>query len=320
MPENVVLEQPLHVKGADQPKTSVSDQPAIQIVEPEAPSGPTPEEALAASRKAIQAAEDQTRAARQREQQTAAQLEQMRHSQQQDQTAVLTSAVEASTAERERHSHAWQAAMEAGDWSAAAKHNSDLAMATARLERASGELAMLKAGAKRQQDQPRQQDSVSRASQDWINSHPEFSRHRDALVLKHQELVNDGVQVDSPRYFRELDTEYGRLTEGGQRQQNGGRQVADRQQFDGAPPSRGGSGEGGQGHKVRTLLGDVYVRQVGEQRFIQIPQHIRADFDEGAKVVGMSVAEYADEQVKIAQERAAGGSGGLIQSEGNTYR
>ena len=318
MPEDVILEQPPHVRGSQETKP---EQPSVVISEDQPRSGPTPEEALEASRKAIQAAEEQARSSQQREQQAAAELARMQASQQQDQVAVLASAVEASTAEAERHSHAWQAAMEAGDWAAAAKHNSAMAMATAKLERASGELAMAKAGAEQRRSQPpRQQNGVSQASQNWINSHREFNRHRDALILKHQELLNDGVQADSPRYFRELDTEYDRLTGGGQTQERDmGGSRHQQQQFDGAPPSRG-SGGGSQAGVVRTLLGDVHVRTVNGQTFIQIPQQLRADFDEGAKVNRTSTAEYALEHVKAARERQAGGTGGLITSEGKDYR
>jgi hypothetical protein len=319
MSDELVLEQPSHVRS--QPEKN--DPPAVVLSEePTAKSGPTPEEALEASRKAIQAAEDQARTSQQREQQTSAELERMRASQQQDQVAVLSSAVEASTAERDRHSHAWQAAMEAGDWAAAAKHNSDMAMATARLERATGDLAMAKAGAEQRRGQPRQQqqNSISQASQNWINSHNQFNRHRDALLLKHQELLNDGIQADSPRYFRELDTEYDRLTGGGQQQERdmGGR-VSKPQQFDGGTPSRG-SGGGSQGGTVRTMLGDVHVRTVNGQTLIQIPPEHRELFNTGAKDCGMSVADYAMEQVTIAREIAAGGTGGLITSEGKNYK
>jgi hypothetical protein len=321
-------------QGGNPPNRQESQQqqrnqpPAVELVDEPARTGPTPEEALAASQKAIARAEESSRGAQQREQAAQQELARVRQSQQQDQAAVLASAVEASTAERDRHAHAWQSAMEAGDFPAASKHQADMMMATAKLERATGELAVVKAGAdqrQRQGGQPQQQQGVSTASQHWINSHKDFNSHKDALILKHQELINDGVVIESPRYFRELDAEYDRLTNNGQHAEGGAqRDMVDnrrqqQQHFDGASPSRGGAG-GTQGNTVQTLMGPVSVRVVNGQTMLQIPAHLRADFDEGAKVVGMSTADYAMEQVKIARERAAGGTGGLVGEEGKTYR
>ena len=90
-------------------------------------------------------------------------------------------------------------------------------------------------------------------------------------------------------------------------------------QFDGASPSRGGSGTANS-HTVQTMLGPVGVRQVNGEMLITIPSHIRELFNEGAKDCGMSVEAYAKDQIEIARERNAGGSGGLITSEGNIYK
>lgn len=326
MPPEAVLENepPTTKKPAE--RQAAAAGPVIEVVDEQANTSPSIEEALAASRRATEAAEQAQRNAQQQAQQSQAEITRLRQSQMQDQSAVLASAVEASTAERDRHAHAWQAAMEAGDFGAAAKHQSDMMLATSKLDRASGELAVLKAqGQQPQRQQPQtQQNGVSQASQNWINSHKEFNRHRDALILKHQELVNDGLVPDSPRYFRELDVEYNRLVgDGGN--QGGGQEVDRGRQFDGAPPSRGGGSGGGSDQSgragtVQTLLGPVGVRTTNGQTFLNIPAHLRPDFAEGAKVVGMSVEDYAMEQVNIARERAGGGTGGLISAEGQKYR
>lgn len=314
--------------GGDKP---AAKGPTIELEDDHpAANGPTAEEAMAASRKAISDAETTTRMARQQAQEAQAEVVRVRAGQQQDQAAVLASAVEASTAERDRHAQAWQAAMEAGDFQAAAGHNKDMAMATAKLERASGELAMVRAGADQRQRQSAaasaQQSAVSQATMNWVAAHKEFDRHRDALILKHKEILNDGVTVDSPRYFRELDVEYDRLTGGGGQQDmgSGDRQHPRQQHFDGAPPGRGNGGSTGGGSSqsgtVQTLLGPVNERRVNGQRFITIPAHLRPDFAEGAKVVGMSIEDYAADQIDIARERAGGGTGGLISGEGNKYK
>ena len=296
-------------------------KPEIELIEEPQHSGPTPEEALAKSREAVQRSEQAARDAQQRDQQAQAEIQRLRASQQQDQAAVLAGVVEAATAERDRSAHLWQQAMEAGDFPAAAKYNAELATASARLDRATADLAVSKAGAAQRQQQPQQQGqpAVSNRSQEWINSHPEFNRHRDALILKHQELVNDGVQADSPRYFRELDSEYDRLTGKGGDLAGGDRGMSDRS-FGGATPSRGSSSGGSSPNTVQTELGPVGVRVVKGQKLLSIPQHLREAFDEGAKVCGMTVSDYAYEQVRAAEEMKAGGSGGLIRSEGRTYR
>ena len=296
-------------------------KPVIELVEEPQHTGPTPEEALAKSREAVQRSEQAARDAHQREQQAQQELQRVKASQQQDQVAVLASVVEASTAERDRHAAAWQQAMEAGDFPAAGKINTELMAAISRLDRATADLAVSKAGTtQRQQPQGgQQQPAVSNRSQDWINSHPEFNRHRDALILKHQELVNDGVQADSPRYFRELDSEYDRLTGKGGDLAGGDRGMSSDRGFGGATPSRG-SGSGGSSHTIDTLLGPVGYRVSNGQEFIAIPPHLRPRFEEGAKDCGMSLIAYTKDQIEIAKERRAGQTGGMIESEGRTYK
>ena len=51
------------------------------------------------------------------------------------------------------------------------------------------------------------------------------------------------------------------------------------------------------------------------QMTIDIPADRRADWDEAAKINNMTLGEYAYEQVLVAQERAAGGTGGLVTEE-----
>ncbi len=298
--------------------------PPVEVVTQEAPSGPSPEEALAEAAKTIAAKDRQIRDVQQAAEHARQEAAAARASQQQDQMAVLAAAVEASTAARETIQSEWQAAMEAGDWAKAATINTKLAEAETRRQRAAADLEILKAGGAVRTDQApvRQQSSpYSAATQQWISQHPEFSRNtavRDTLIAKHAELLEDGIRADSPAYFRELSAEYDRVTGKG-RQENDMSQ--DRgNSFSGAPPSRGNQATGGGGSTVQTLLGPVGVSTRNGQTFISIPPAIRQDFEEGAKVSRMTVAEYALEQVKIARERQAGDTGGLITTEGAVFR
>ncbi len=321
MSDRVVLEDHPDQTG---PQTQQSHKPPpIALEEPPEHTGPTPEEALAASRKAVNDAQLARAAAESNAQQATAELNRVRSTQRDDQAAVLASAVEASTAERDRCASAWQAAMEAGDFKVAAELNKQLGMASAKLDRASGELAMLQESAKRgggQQQEPQQ--GVPARSQQWINAHPEFNTHRQALLAKHAELITDGVMVESPRYFRELDAEYDRLTGAGSRQQESRDMPTPprQQQFDGGAPSRGNGTGGASGRTVNTLLGPVSVRRSNGQDIMSITPNLRPRFEEGAKDCGMKLDEYVWDQVQIAREREAGGTGGLILEEGRTFR
>jgi hypothetical protein len=303
-----------------EPATVLEDTPA-----PDA--GPTPEEALAASRTAIQRAEAAALAAQQREAAAQAALREARQSQQLDQAAVLGSAVEASTAERDGHARSWQAAMEAGDFAAASKHQVDMMLATARLERASGELAMANAAKERQP--PARQESggnaLSPAVREWIEDHPEFKKPgpvRDGLLAMHQQLFDSGTREGS-RYFRALDAEYDRLTGNGDMQQerprnNGG-------SFGGAPPSRGsGRADGASSGERATLIpevGTIFSRQSGGQMSIRIPFYLRELMDEGAKISGFLMPDgRTPDTARYAKDFIDNGNRGLITSEGKKYQ
>ncbi len=323
MSDTIVLDQPASGDVVTEVR-SAPKQPAIEIVHEPARTGPTPEEALASSREAIARAQEAERAATQRAQATEVELQRVRASQQQDQAAVLASAVEASTAERDRHAAAWQDASERGDWATARSHLAEMQMATSRLDRASGQLAMVKAGVQQQASaaQPPPQSGYSPKTQAWINNHSEFNRHRDALIMKHQELVNDGVVQESDRYFRELHSEYERLTGAGQRDGGrGNRMASDRgQQFDVAPPSRGSQGAGSGGRVIKTDLGDIRVRGPSGRQTVEISPHHLPDFVEGAKVARMKIEDYVKEFIDADADQRAGGTGGLITSEGRIYK
>ena len=302
----------LELKGDDK-------KPAVALVEDAGNAGPTPEEALAQSAERIKALETEAANARRAAETHRTEAQQARASQQQDQAAVLGAAVEAANADVERFQAEYQAALESGDFAKTAQINTKLNGAINRQQRAQGDLEMLKAGNGRAipQNQGQSNNGITPATQQWIDSHPEFSAKghvKDALILYHNQLLRDGLVAESPAYFRALDAEYDRIT--GNRQEPPMSQ--NNRQFDGAPPSRGGGTQGGR--TVRTLLGPVGVTQRNGQTLISIPESVRADFEEGARVTQMSLADYALEQVRAAQEREQGGTGGLITTEGATYR
>ena len=97
-----------------------------------------------------------------------------------------------------------------------------------------------------------------------------------------------------------------------------------RQAFDGAPPTRGTPSSGAGGNTVQTALGPVTViRGAGGKVSVKVPDHLRSDFEEGARICGMSLGDYIYDQFQCAQIAARGGDNGLRSAEGRegrTYR
>jgi len=292
-------------------------------------------EASTRATEAAQAAQRDAEAAAARAQADAAQAQQARIG---DRAQTLAANVEAAKAEAARAKAALKAARETGDIDAEADAFAAISGAEARAVQNSALLEQLKQSAAaaprpQQQNQPARQ-GYSPAAQAWIAQRPRFNAetsYRKVAEGAHETALQSGIIEGSPAYFRHLDEQLGQVfgadhinPKGGQQQRmdnpGQGRQTPP---AGGARPSGGnGSGGGGGGaSEVHTLLGPVKVtRRAGGGVGLQIPPHLRADFEEGAKVAGMTLSNYTMEQVKIAQERQAGGSGGLVQTEGATYR
>lgn len=167
---------------------------------------------------------------------------------------------------------------------------------------------------------------IAPETQEWIGQHPRFKTdkaYRDAAMAAHGQAVLDGIMANSPAYFRELDKavkEFEKAERGGD---NGGRDMSDdtRHGSEGAPPNRGSGGHGGASRTVKTKLGDLTVSKRADGKLsIFIPPGVRPDFEEGAKICGMNLGDYAYEQVKITDEIASGATGGLITEEGSRWQ
>lgn len=295
----------------------------------------TPEDALAEAQRVIREYDHlQQQLVQEQQARTRAEREAQRAQvgRQQDRGAVLAAAVEAATSAQAQAEAAVEAARESGDIKAEIAANKALLQATFRLEAANAQLSQAQTrgdptSSAGSMEQPQQQ-AVSSAAQAWIGRHPRFNsdpHYRATLLAAHGAAVNDGLTPDSPAYFRELDRVAATLEGNDQ----GGSQVSDNsrpsgsgnQQFSGASPTRGGGGAGGNSSVVRTMLGDVTVtRRPGGKIGVQVPPHLKADFEEGAKISGMQLGDYIYEQVEIARERQGGGTGGLITEEGRTFR
>lgn len=258
--------------------------------------------------------------------------------------ASLASQVESATTAVEAAKNAYKMARETGDLDAEVKANNDLAMANARLLNANNEFERAKAGgdadptsaggdmtdpAGGNADNGPDPDAASRA---WVQAHPKMAydeNYKAQLFGEHKRLVADGVKPNSPAYFRALDAKHSEIEGGGRRNGNSdygsddmnGDQGRQGRGSGGVSPSRGSANGAGPG-TVKTLMGPVGVTQKADGSFaVRILDPSRkADFEEGAKISNMPLGEYILEQVKIAQEREGGGSGGLITTEGVAYR
>lgn len=305
--------------------------------------GPTPEEALADAQAALANKDKETEEANARAaaaERTAAQARDQvareRAGRVAERQGAVESAVEAAKADKASAQAAIKAARDAGDLDAEMAANDKLASANFRLLGSQDELDRLKAiaegggGQQQRGDGGGGDNTVSPAAQAWINTHPKFKTdptYRRAALAAHGQALLDGAIADSPAYFRYLDEAVAKL-EGGNRDQRDddmGDQNRDRggrrESSEGAPPSRGSGGHGGASKQVKTPLGTLTVSRRSDGKLaIQIPPANRAAFEEGAKICNMNLGDYAYEQVKISDEIAAGGTGGLITEEGSAYR
>jgi hypothetical protein len=251
-----------------------------------------------------------------------------------DRAAAVAATVEAAKSEAELAESAFVSARETGDAVAEARALRAMSAADFRLNQATGELAAIQAGGGDQpqaNQQPRRQPrGPGPAVQEWIARNPRFNTDnafKQAALAAHAEAVTDGIVAESPAYFRHIESrlaeQFGQDGQSQERQQRmeEPRTPQRREQFSGAPPSRGDGNGASRANTVQTLLGPVTVNRLANGTIgIQIPQALRENFEEGARISEMTLAEYAHDQVKVAEERKSGGNGGMIESETQTWR
>jgi hypothetical protein len=328
MSDSITVEAPeARRRSRERPERAMTDAPEVAVLSGDDNAQPDAEQELADARRAIQARDAtlaQEREARTRAEREAARALAGRAT---DRSAAVAAAVEAATSDQTRARQAMRVARESGDLDAEMKANEELSAATYRAAQAAGELAAMKAGdptsaagqmqqAGQPQQQPQQpQGGTSAAAQAWIAAHPRFNSDRGykaAMIAAHTDLVADGVAPDSPAYFRALD-EAAATLDGG-RTQRTEPMPEPRQSYNGAPPSRGGSGGNGRGGTVQTPLGPVSVTRKSDGNVgVAVAKHLRGNFEEGARISNMNLGDYIYEQVLIAEERQAGGDGGWQQ-------
>lgn len=242
-----------------------------------------------------------------------------------DQRAAVEGSLRAAEAQLESARAQYRQARETGDTDAELEAQSSLAEATYAKKQAEAYLAQNPAG----QDQgyvPTPNNgtggrTLSSAAQAWVDRNPRFNsdpQFRTHAMAAHQSAIDDGITTDSPAYFRFIDDSLKRAfpDHGGER----GRGDDMSERFNGAPPNRGGSG-GGSGNTVKTPFGPVQVhRRANGTMGVRIPQDRMEDWNEAARICGMSLKDYVAEQIQIKQELDTGGNAGMITTEGATFR
>ena len=289
----------------------------------------TPEDALHAARLEIEQRDQLLATERDARTRAEREAQRMQTANAQNRGAAIAAQVEAATTSQVQAEAALRTARESGDLEAEIAATRAMTAAQFRLEALNAEHQRIKldpnSDAGNVQQPASQQNSISAATQQWIDAHPRFNSdaaYRQKILDHHYEVVRDGTTPESPAYFRAMNSKAAELDGGGNTPTQRTTNMADQRgndRFDGARPSQG-SGSSSGGNTVQTGLGPVTVIKRGGQTHISIPVSVRADFEEGAKVCGMSLEKYALEQVKISQEQSNGGSAGSIFSEGRTYR
>jgi len=182
------------------------------------------------------------------------------------QALIVDGAIETITLERSQAKGAYKAAMEAGDYDAAAEAQDKLSMTAARLTRLQEAKAAIEANKGRQQpthegrvekQAPKQQDafeeavsSLSPASQAWARRNPtcftDPGTYKKVLAA-HYSAVADDIAPDTPAYFEFLEERVGLRPKPAANDPQPAPKIRH-----GAPPTREAAGNGSrlQGNKI----------------------------------------------------------------------
>ena len=121
----------------------------------------------------------------------------------------LANAVDLATQEMDRQKMAYRAALEAGDFNAAAEAQEAMSTAAAAKAMAAQARATYDAQMRVRAAQPaRQEVQYTPATQDWINKHPEFNTNegfRKRAFAAHELASGEGHQTDTPEYFARIE-------------------------------------------------------------------------------------------------------------------
>lgn len=206
---------------------------------------------------------------------------------------AINNAIANTEHERADAKQSYKAAMEAGDYEAAAEAQaklSEVAVKAQRIKEGKAELERRAEAVKNQPDQLEQYVSqLSPQSAAWVRKHPETvsdAGKRDMLQRAHYKALGEGIRPDTQEYFQHMDLEMGYAARPAAQEEVDDDPAAQRQAIaPAAPVSRGGSAQ------VSNPRPNV-VRLTAAQREI-------------AAACGMTDAEYAKQLLAIQRENGA---------------
>lgn len=246
-----------------------------------------------------------------------------------DRQSVVASALEAAKAEQTNARAQLKAAMEMGDSDGVAQATESLSGATFRLSQSTAELEWLKNQPKPQPGATQEHKPTGRA-QRWLDEHPAFhsdDAYRSTAEGAHNAAVRAGKAEGSEAYIQHIEDIMVRVYgeghgQAGTSNNDGGKPMNRGARGDAVPPSRGASSGSGGWQKIRTPAGELLVQKRADGskgiKFTSADQ--QSAFQEFAELAKMSLAEYAADQLEIADEIAAGGSGDFVRGDGETFR
>lgn len=248
--------------------------------------------------------------------------------------ASINAAIEANKSKKENAARAMRAAREANDYDADIKASEDHADAVATLANLRVEKSNFESEKSRFAEEVKRVpadggrapagDEYSPAAKGWIASHPKFgsdAAYKAKAIGAHHEALSLGIPVDTPAYFKHLDTAVAAYDAPA----DGGRQPAQRRQpasSTATPPGREGGfsadvNAGGQTVKFRD--GSTLSLVSGKDGEQTVQGRIPGEWAEAAVWSGVAkdksdrkgIISYAVEQLKIMSATARGEDTGL---------
>jgi membrane protein involved in colicin uptake len=317
------------------------DEPEVHL---EVTNEPSPEEALAETRRQLEEtqrrAQTAERARREAEQQAAAAHQQAAaatSARQTDRATVIESVIAAARSEEDAAEAAYARARNEGDVAAEAAAMRAMNAAAVRRETAQRELDWAKANPPQQQQKAPQQNgsNFSPATQKWLDEHPAFfsdKRYERLARAASDEAIRQGHADGSQAYVDYVDRlmaeEYGE----GHGQVND-RQPPTRQEPRGngaATPSRRSmtGNSGGMKEVVIPRVGTIKYKREGGNLRTTMNEDMRAAFDEFAQISfpkeyaanpQRAIGLYVKDQIEHAEEVARGERGDIVFGDGGKW-
>lgn len=217
-----------------------------------------------------------------------------------------------------------RAARDAGDFDAEEKAMDSLTDAKVAISTLNNQKAYLETVKKQapppqsqqsQQSQPQQEvyrgrHGFSKASEEWIDKHPEFDSdpfYKTMVISAAQAAVQDGCVADSPQFFRFIETTVSKAfpAQPPQQQQQQQRPRPPASSV-GAPQSRTGANAGASQQQTQ----QVNAAAVAKALNVTVD-----DLQQFAKINKMPLDKYLAEQVAILEEERRGQNTGLYRGE-----